>query len=172
MKTPTTVISQGIRQGLDKLVELKELCTMQSTIKNTIGTESILGSLVGNARTIIVTAVAASVLLLGGGQIGTAFAQPVSDPLTIVRSSVLESWSNVSEEAEWPLSAPKVVFATGQTYISEENESLANSPKVVFATLQRYISEENESLANSPKVVFATGQADAWMRISEEFETL
>ena len=48
---------------------------------------------------------------------------------------------------------------------------MAAAAKFKLGTGQAYISEENESLGNSPKVVFANGQVDAWMRISEEFET-
>jgi hypothetical protein len=164
MKTTTTTISQGIRQGLDKLVELKEAYTMQSTIKNLVGNESILRSLAGNARMFVLTALAGALLLLGGTQFGTAFAQPVSDPVTIFTSSGFESWNSMAEENDFLPLTPKVVLATSQAYISEENGSLRNSPKVVIATRQAYISEENESLPTSSKVVLASRQA----YISEE----
>ena len=183
--TTTTTISQGIRQGLDKLVGLKERYTIQSTIKNLVGTESVLGSLAGNAKMFILTALAASLLLLGGTQFGTAFAQPVSDPVTIFSSSEFVSWNSTAEENDFLPATPKVViatgnanglmamaeendflggalkvvFATGQVYISEENQSLLNSTKVVFASSQAYVSEENESLTNSPKLAFASRQA-------------
>ena len=43
---------------------------MQSTIKNLVGTESVLGSLAGNAKMFILTALAASLLLLGAPNSG------------------------------------------------------------------------------------------------------
>ena len=171
---------------------------MPATIDNQSGTISTLVFLVGNARTLIMTAMVVSLFLFGGNQIGTALAQPVSDPLTVFTSSGFESWSSVSEEAEWSVFAPKVVLATGpadafmyiseendslrnlakvviatgQAYISEENDSLRNSPKVAIAIGQAYISEENDSLRNSPKIALATRPADAFMYISEENDSL
>ena len=138
----------------------------------------------------ILAALAGSLLLLGGTQFGTAFAQLTADPVTIFTSSEFGNWNNIAEENDFLPFTPKVVIATGnanglmvmaeendflggalkvvfaarQAYISEENESLSNSPKVGFAARQAYISEENESLSNSPKVVFASSQA----YISEE----
>ena len=121
MNASTTNILQGIKQGLNKFEGIKEAITMQSTMKHQSRTSSILASLTGNARTFIVTALAASIFLVGSSQIGTAFAQPVSDPVIVFTSSNLQSWSSVSEESEWTLSAPKAVLATGQAYIGEES---------------------------------------------------
>ena len=121
---------------------------MQSTIKNLVGTESVLGSLAGNARMFILAALAASLLLVGGTQFGTAFAQPVSDPVTIFTSSSVENWNSMAEENDFlPLTA-KVVIATGNATglmaMAEENDFLGGALKVVFASTQAYISEEND----------------------------
>ena len=127
---------------------------MHSTIKNLIGTESILGSLASNARVFILTALAASLLLLGGAQFGTAFAQPVSDPASIFKGSRFENWDNIADENNF---TPKVVLATGNANglmsMAEENDFLGGALKVVFASRQAYISEENQSLPASAKVL-------------------
>ena len=143
---------------------------MQSTIKNLVGTESILGSLAGNTRMFILTALAGSLLLLGGTQFGTAFAQPVSDPVSIFASSGFENWNSLAEENDFLPLTPKVVIATGNASglmsMAEENDFLGGALKVVFAAKQTYISEENEWLPTSAKVVLSTRQA----YISEENE--
>ena len=164
MKTPKTTLNQGMKQGLVKLLGLNERSTIQSTTDNQRGPISIFASLVSDARTFIVIAMAASLLLIGGSQFGTAFAQPVSDPLTIFTNSEFENWNSMAEENSFVGGSPKVVFAGRQAYISEENEWLPGLAKVVFAGRQAYISEENEWLPGLAKVVFAGRQA----YISEE----
>ena len=168
MNASTTTILQGIKQGLNKFEGIKEAITMQSTMKHRSRANSILASLTGNARIFIVTAIAASIFLVGGSQIGTAFAQPLSDPVNVLTSSDFQSWNSVSEEAEWTLSAPKAVLATGQAYISEEADWTFSAPKVVLATGQTYISEEADWTFSAPKVVFATVQSF----MSEENDSL
>ncbi len=74
----------------------------------------------------------------------------------------------IGEEAEWVFYAPKVVLSTGQTYIGEEAYWVFSAPKVVLTTGQSYMSEENDALHSSSKVAFATGQG----YISEENDAL
>ena len=124
---------------------------MPSTIENQSGTTSVLTFLAGNARTFIMAALAVSLFLIGGNQIGTAFAQPVADPVTVFTSNVSESWdSGASEEADWPLFAPKAVIATGNA-----NALMA-------------MAEENDFLSLTPRVVIATGNTNGLMAMAEE----
>ena len=143
---------------------------MQSTIKNLVGTESILESLAGNARILILTALAASVLLIGGTQFGTAFAQPVSDTLVVFASSIDESWNSISEENVWPPYAPKVVISSGNASglmaMAEEN---IFTPKLAITTGNANglmaMAEENDF---TPKLAIATGNANGLMAMAEE----
>jgi len=126
---------------------------MQSVTNNQSGNISAVATLVGNVKMFVGAAIAASILLISVNQAGAVHAQPVSDPLGVFKSSMVDIWSGISEEAQWSLSVPNTVTTNGFSSIyeemAEENTQAVYAPTTVttngFSDIYQLMAEENES---------------------------
>ncbi len=110
-------------------------------------------SLMTNARAFIVAAILLSLFLVSGNQLGTVFAQPLSDSMTVFTSGESGYWSSIAEKNDWALYAPKTVttadFSTIYQFMAEENSQALDAPKTIttgrFSNLYQMMAEENAS---------------------------